>query len=333
MGTLWSSMSKTRIHADNNADVRGKNQGELAIINFIRKRFPKKRKEILKGIGDDAMVFRNGFVVSTDSFFENIHFDLRYFSIYALGYHTMAASLSDLAAMGAVPVCALVSLNLTKNIGLKDIEQLYKGFEKIAKRFNMDIAGGDVVTSPGFGLTITVIGRARTPLMRSGAKSGQALYVTNFLGLAEVGRVVLKENLPKRDYPDAINKHLFPEPRINEAQLIKKYVRSCIDTSDGLSTDAGHLAEESRVRIVIDAEHIPIHSEVGEFCNIRKCDPLQFILSSGEDFELLFTANKLPKIPKIKVFRIGRVMKGSGVHLSIRGKIRQIKPSGYEHLV
>jgi thiamine-monophosphate kinase len=331
-----------------------KNKGELSIIRFIRKKFPKKRKEILKGIGDDAMVFRNGFVVSTDSFFENIHFDLKYFSMYALGYHTMAASLSDLAAMGALPVCCLISLNLTKNIGVKEIEQLYNGFEKMAKRYKFDIAGGDIVTSPGFGMTITVIGRTKKSLMRSGAKPGQALFITNFLGLAEVGRSVLKYNLPQKEYQDAVNKHLFPEPRINEAQSIKQYATSCIDTSDGLSTDVIHLAEESRVKIVIDSEHIPIHSEVGEFCSIKKIDPLQFILSAGEDFELLFTARRLPggrlqvprakrqvpssknqspKISRLKIFKIGRIMKGRGVYVSERGKEKRIEPTGYEHLM
>lgn len=324
-----------------------RDQGELSLIRFIRKKFPKKRKEILKGIGDDAMVFRNGFVISTDSFFENIHFDLKYFSMYALGYHTMAASLSDLAAMGALPVCCLVSLNLTKNIGVKEIEQLYNGFEKMAKRYKFDIAGGDIVTSPGFGMTMTVIGRTRKSLMRSGAKPGQALFITNFLGLAEVGRSVLKYNLPQKEYQDAVNKHLFPEPRINEAQSIKQYATSCIDTSDGLSTDVIHLAEESRVKIVIDSEHIPIHSEVGEFCSIKKIDPLQFILSAGEDFELLFTARRLPggrsqiprnksqapKISRLKIFKIGKVMKGRGVYVSERGKEKCIEPTGYEHLL
>jgi thiamine-monophosphate kinase len=305
--------------------------GELAIINFIRKRFPKRRKEILKGIGDDAMVLRNGYVVSTDSFFESVHFDLKYFSMYAIGYHTLAASLSDLAAMAAHPVCALISLNLKAHTELEEIVELYKGFEKIAEHFKIDISGGDIVTSPCFGLTITVLGRIRKPLFRSGAQPGQSLYVTNFLGLAEVGRIVLKENFLKKDYPDSINKHLYPKPRINEAQAIKKYARSCIDTSDGLSTDSMHLAKESRVKIVIDAEHIPIHSEVGEFCSKKKLDPLEFILSSGEDFELLFTARRLPMIPGVKIFKIGRVMKGKGVYLSTRGRMRLIAASGYEH--
>lgn len=307
-------------------------QGELSIIRFIRKRFPGKRKEILKGIGDDAMVFRNGFVVSTDSFFENIHFDLKYFSMYALGWHTMAASLSDLAAMNAEPLCALVSLNLTKKIGLNDIKKLYQGFDKLGKKYAFDISGGDIVESPAFGLTITVIGRAGKPLMRSGAQPGQTLFVTNFLGLAEVGRAVLNEGLPCKQYPVAVDKHLYPEPRIKEARLLMKYAKACIDISDGLSTDANHLAVESNVKIILEKEHVPIHSEVGEFCAMTGIEPLDFILASGEDFELLFTARYLPKISGIKVFRIGKVMKGRGLFVSFRGKQRRISPTGYEHL-
>lgn len=309
-----------------------KHRGELAIIDFIRKRFPEKRKEILKGIGDDAMVFRNGFVVSTDSFFENIHFDLKYFSMDAVGWHTMAASLSDLAAMGAEPLCALVSLNLTKKIGLSDIKTLYQGFDKLGKKYAFDISGGDIVQSPGFGLTITVIGRARKPLMRSGAQPDQALFVTNFLGLAEVGRAVLDKGLPRKQYPAAVNKHLYPEPRIRESGLLKKYAKACIDISDGLSTDANHLTVESKVKIVLETEHVPIHSEVGKFCAMKGIEPLNFILASGEDFELLFTTRYLPKISGVKVFRIGKVMKGSGLFVSFRGKVKRISPTGYEHL-
>lgn len=305
---------------------------ELEIIEFIRKNTPLTRKEIIKGIGDDAMILRNGYVLSTDSFFEHVHFDRAYFNMDAVGYHTMAASLSDLAAMGSRPVCALVSLHLTHNITLKEIRVLYEGFQKLANRYKFDIAGGDVVAGPGFGLTITVLGRARRPLERSGACSGQGLYVTEFLGLAEVGRHVMQEQLSQRDFQDSIKKHLYPEPRLKEAVKIRKFASACIDTSDGLSTDAMHLVQESNVKIIIEAEHIPIHSEVGEYCNVRHIDPLDFILSSGEDFELLFTATNVPRLTGLKIFRIGRIEKGKGLYLLTHGSLRSLFSSGYEHL-
>lgn len=305
---------------------------ELAIIEYIRSRYPRQRKEIVKGVGDDAMVFRNGFVVSTDSFFEGIHFDMGYFTMQALGFHVMAASLSDLAAMAAKPICALISLSLTKRMKLEGIKQLYLGFEKLSRKYRFDISGGDLVASPAFGMTITVIGRTRRPLLRSGAAPGESLFVTNFLGLAETGRIVLQEDMVRSEYPESVNKHFYPEPRISEALVLKKYTNTCIDISDGLSTDTGHLADESNVKIVIETEHVPIHAEVGRLCNKLDIDPMDFILSAGEDFELLFTARRLPGIPHAKIFKIGNVTRGKGTFLSVRGQEQCIRPTGYEHL-
>ena len=307
-------------------------EGELEIIRYLRKRFPKRRSEISEGIGDDAMVLRDGYVITTDSFFERTHFDLEYFSFFNLGYHAMAASLSDIAAMGASPLAALISLCVSKKIGMTAIRELYDGIAELTRKYRCDISGGDIVKCPTFGLTITVIGRAKRPLLRSGAKPGNSLYVTNFLGLAEAGRIALKGKFKETEYPDAMKKHLFPEPRIKEAFKIRKYATACIDTSDGLSTDAFHLAEESGVRIVIDARHIPIHSEVGKLCAMQHKDPTEFILSAGEDFELLFTAPKMPRIPGMTVFKIGRIMKGRGLFLAQKGQERSIRPRGYSHV-
>jgi thiamine-monophosphate kinase len=308
------------------------NKGELEIIRYLRKRFPQRRNEIIKGIGDDAMVLKDGYVVTTDSFFDKTHFDLSYFSFFDLGYHTMAASLSDIAAMAASPVAVLVSLCIPQKIGIGAIRELYDGFSELVRKYRCDISGGDIVKCPTLGVTITVVGRAKKPLMRSGAKPGNFLYATNFLGLAEAGRIAFQHKYRESEYPDAMKKHLFPEPRIKEAFKMAKYATACIDTSDGLSTDAFHLAEESGVKIVIDAEHIPIHSEVGKLCALQHKDPTEFILSAGEDFELLFTAQKLPKIPGTAVFKIGRVMKGRGLFIVHEGRERSVKPRGYSHV-
>ena len=305
---------------------------ELEIIEYIKKRFPVRNEEIVRGIGDDAMVFRNGYVVSVDAFYEHVHFDRTYFSMTAIAHHTMAASLSDLAAMGARPLCALIALSCPGAVPLTDIKELYGGFASLSKRYTFDITGGDVVQGPGFGLVITVVGKARKVMTRSGARPAHGLYTTNFLGLAEVGRHVLKERLDKRDYHDSIEKHLYPQLRLKEASLIKPFVSACIDTSDGLSTDALHLAQSSGVRIVIEAPHVPVHSEVGEFCARRSIDPLTHILASGEDFELLFTASDIPRMKKMNIFKIGRVEKGNGVYLLQEGKTIALKPTGYEHL-
>ena len=307
-------------------------EGELEIIGYLRKRFPARRSEIIKGIGDDAMVLKDGYVVTTDSFFDKTHFDMSYFSFFNLGYHAMAASLSDIAAMAASPVAVLVSLCITQKTGIRAIRELYDGFSELTRKYRCDISGGDIVKCQSFGITITAIGRAKTPLLRSGARPGNSLYVTNFLGLAEAGRIALQHKYRESEYQEAMKKHLFPEPRIKEAFRIAKYATACIDTSDGLSTDAFHLAEESGVKVVIEAEHVPIHSEVGKLCALQHKDPTEFILAAGEDFELLFSAPKLPRIHDTRIYKIGRVGKGSGLFLSAGGREQRIHPSGYQHI-
>ncbi|MGQ9701493.1 MAG: thiamine-phosphate kinase [bacterium] len=303
---------------------------ELTLIKYIRKNFPQHQSAIVQGIGDDAMVFKNGHVVSTDSFVEGIHFDFRYFTPYDLGYHCLGASLSDLAAVSAKPICALVALYLPKNTKDYEIKQLYRGFKCICQRYRCDISGGDIIESPFWGLTITVIGSTRKPLLRSGAKPGDFLYATNYLGLAETGRIALSRGYSKSSFRQSIKKHLYPEPRIDESLKLRRFAHSGIDTSDGLSTDAFHIAEESKVKIII--ENIPIHPEVKLLLEKEKLSPYDFILSAGEDFELLITGKITKRIPGISLFKIGRILEGRGLYLSYGGALKKIHPTGYEHL-
>uniref|UniRef100_A0A7C6AFG4 Thiamine-monophosphate kinase n=1 Tax=candidate division WOR-3 bacterium TaxID=2052148 RepID=A0A7C6AFG4_UNCW3 len=304
--------------------------GELALIDYIRKRFHRKNPDISIGIGDDAMVLKNGIVVSTDSFVEGVHFEFRYFSKFALGYRAMCASLSDLAAMSAKPICALVSLYLPRRTKNNDVIQLYRGFGEICKKYQCDISGGDIIESPFWGITLTVIGKTKKPLLRSGAKPGDYLYTTGYLGLAETGRIVLSEGYKKRLFLQSIKRHLFPEPRIYEGLKIRKFANGGIDTSDGLSTDAFHLGTESKVRVIID--NIPIHPEVELLCKLKGISPVEFILSAGEDFELLIAAREIKNISGVKLFRIGRITKGKGIFILSNKKLKEISPSGYEHL-
>ncbi|MGB9721204.1 MAG: thiamine-phosphate kinase [bacterium] len=304
--------------------------GELALIDHIRKKFHRRHSDISVGIGDDAMVLKNGIVVSTDSFVEGIHFEFKYFSKFALGYRTMCASLSDLAAMSAKPICALISLYLPSKIKDSDIKELYKGFAKVCDRFQCDISGGDIIESPFWGMTITVIGKTKRPLLRSGAMPGDYLYTTGYVGLAETGRIVLSEGYKKSLFPESIRRHLYPEPRIYEALKLRKFAHCGIDTSDGLSTDAYHIASESKVRVVID--NIPIHPEVELLCKLKRLSPLNFILSAGEDFELMITGKNIENISGVKLFRIGKITKGKGIFILSKKKLKKISPSGYEHL-
>ncbi len=303
---------------------------ELSFIEYIRKNFSRRKDEIGVGIGDDAMIFKNGYAVSTDSFVEGIHFDCSYFTKYAIGYRCMSASLSDLAAVSAKPLCCLISLYLPEKTKKSDIVQLYHGFGSVCMKYHCDISGGDIVESPFLGITITVIGKTKKPLLRSGARSGDFLYITNYPGLAETGRIALSRGYNKKLFPESIKHHLYPEPRIMESQKLRGYLHAGIDTSDGLSTDAIHLAEESKVKIVI--EHIPIHPEVALLCRMQNKSPIEFVLSAGEDFELLLTGRLAKTTRGTKVLKIGRITEGKGVYIVSGKGIRRISASGYEHL-
>jgi thiamine-monophosphate kinase len=311
-----------------------KDFGELKLIERIKTIVRRRQADIITAIGDDACVLKDGTVATTDSFVEDVHFDLRYMNFFDIGTRTACATLSDIAAIAAEPKLLLVSLFLCSDLKVDEITQLYRGMETIAKMFSVEIAGGDVVSSKTFSLTLTALGKTKKPILRSTARPGDFLYATGYLGLAEAGRLALKNRLSKKEFKTAIDRHLAPIPRIREALKLKKSISALIDTSDGLSTDASHLATESKVRIEIYKSALPIHPAVKEISRHLSVPLDKLLLHSGEDFELLFTSPQKipPKILNVKVTKIGFVKKGSGVYLIDEKRQSRLRPGGYEHL-
>lgn len=305
---------------------------ELELIRRIRRAFPRNHRAVLVGIGDDALVLRGGMVVSTDAFVDGVHFIGAATSYLDIGARCMAGALSDLAAMAAEPVCALVALCLPKRTAQRNVDDLYRGFRIMASRYRCDISGGDMVASRTLVIAITVIGRTRRPLLRSGARAGQRLWCTGFLGLAETGRQVLNRHGDARVFRASVQRHRRPFPRIKEALTLRRWARAGIDTSDGLSTDALHLAEESDVGIVLHSAAIPVHPEVARYCRERGLDPIDYILSAGEDYELLFTTARVPRSPDVALAAIGEVVRRRGLYLERQGRARRIDATGYQHL-
>jgi len=310
-----------------------KDIGELKLIEEIRRIVKKRRREVLIGIGDDGCVLSDNTVLTTDAFVQGVHFDLKYMSFGNIGERVVGATLSDLAAMGAQPICILVSLLLPPHLKIEDVLECYKSMERSAERFNTEIAGGEVVSSPSFSLVLTAFGKAENPVLRKGANPGDRVFITGEIGLAEAGRLALKNGLDKTFFKRAIDKHLSPVPRLKEAEVIGSYVSAMIDTSDGLSTDCFHLACESRVKIEILFDKLPISREAEQMSDILKIPLEGFVLDSGEDYELLFTSkrNVPDKILETRITEIGKVKRGRGVWLVKDGKEREIKPRGYEH--
>jgi thiamine-monophosphate kinase len=320
--------------------------GEFGLIDLIKRRILSKDKRVLVNIGDDAAVIKPSedklLVFTTDTLLEKVHFDLRYFTFEQIGWKAMVANLSDIAAMGALPKFALVTIGLPQSISVENVISIYDGMNKIARRYNCKVIGGDTLFSPrGIFISIALSGEVEKEFLvkRSGARKGDLLCVTGDLGEAQAGLEFLKKN-PKKKSP-IIRKHLNPFPRINEARALVKNLKisSMIDISDGLSSELFHLTEENNLGAIIYEEKIPISPNCIKAGNLLKRSPLLWALSSGEEYELLFTFSRkeLPHLEKVKrkfkVSVIGMILdKKEGIYLMEKsGKRKKLRKSGFMH--
>ncbi|MCB9757401.1 MAG: thiamine-phosphate kinase [Candidatus Omnitrophica bacterium] len=291
--------------------------GELALIDWMRKHCVCS-SAVKTGIGDDTAVLplntREDLLLTTDLLVEGTHFTKSTLP-HLVGRKALARNLSDIAAMGGTPTCAVVSLGLPTNTPTTYVRKVYQGLNRLAKAFSVSIVGGDTVKSRTFVINIALLGRVAKgrAILRSGARVGDHIFVSGCLGGS------LKSD-----------RHLTFTPRIAHAQyLLKNFCPTAmIDISDGLAGDLGHLLEESRVGAVIDEEKIPLHRGAS----------LKAGLYDGEDFELLFTvrpnqADKLLKQNNKSFFRIGAIIKDQN-KLYVRQKnddIRLIPAQGFTH--
>ena len=323
---------------------------ERAILSGLRMRAASGQgnASLRVGIGDDAAVLalRRGeeIVVTTDFSLEDVHFRRGWHPPEAVGHKCLARGLSDIAAMGARPVAAFVSLAVPREFtrGRRSwVDRFYDGLLALAERWRVPLAGGDLAQSPGgsrarAAADIVVVGaveRGRA-LLRSGAQAGDALYVTGTLGgaaaeLEAVTRTPRKFRNVTVATPE--HPHFFPEPRIpiGLALVRRRLATAAIDISDGLSVDLQHLCEESGVRAEVDAALLPIGAGA----------TLKDALHGGDDYELLFTANAGARIPRsiagVPVHRIGRMLRPQAARPQMTlvedGRRRELKPEGWQH--
>ncbi len=307
--------------------------GEAALIRLIE-RTVSSRGQVKLGIGDDACVLKDGTVITTDAYAEGVHFDSDYMTFRQIGTRCACAAISDVVAMGAAPQVVLVALAMAGKMHNVQVRALYHGIEDVCSELSCEVGGGDIILADKLLLALTVTGKAKQPKLRSRARAGDHLYVTGHLGSAEAGRLALKHSLSRRHYSRLVQRHLKPLPRLAVVKKLFRKIRGLIDTSDGLATDAHHLAQESKVRIVLEPESFPILPQTLELCALLRTDPLHFALCSGEDYELLFTSiDLIPKNVKgIPVTRIGQVEAGAGLYLKRQGRTTKVRTHGYDHL-
>ncbi len=325
--------------------------GELALLKAIRARTAqtapvRAKSRVQLGIGDDCALLRpragEELAVTTDLSIEGRHFRLDWHPPESVGHRTLARGLSDLAAMGARPVAAFLSLGLPRGLTVADgvsaswVTRFLDGLLDLAAEHRVPLAGGDLAESPIAIADIVLTGAVPQgkALLRSGARPGDRIYVTGALGgaaaeLAALG--VSPAKFEKAKVSGGPAPHLFPQPRVAQGIWLRKrgLASAAMDLSDGLSTDLAHLCEESEVAAEVDAEALPLGPGA----------TLAMALHGGEDYELLFTAPETARIPRgiagVAVRAIGRMVPWKAgrppVVLSSELGSQPLEPRGWEH--
>jgi len=318
----------------------GRAIGELELIQRIRAGVgARKSAAVALGIGDDCAILRpprgHEVLVTTDFSLEGRHFRRDWHPADAVGHRALARGLSDLAAMGAKPLAAFLSLALpgemtASRAGRKWIDDFFAGLDNLAEEFGVPLAGGDTSEAPG-GLVladIVLVGSAPVgrSLRRSGGRAGDRLYVTGSLGgsAAELAKLAAGGRIKRAgEHP-----HLYPVPRVRVGvELVRRRLATAaIDLSDGLSTDLAHVCAESRVGAEVWEAALPLAPGA----------TLEQALHGGEDYELLFAAPESVKmqgrVAGVPVTCIGRLVRGTGAWVvGVDGRRQVLEAKGWEH--
>ena len=318
--------------------------GEHALIARIRQRITSPQWVVI-GPGDDAAaiepVRRELEVVTTDAQVEGVHFDRRFVPADAIGHRALAVNLSDLAAMGARPRAALLSMALPASLEIEAFDGIVNGFLALAARYGVALIGGNITQTPGpMVLNVTAMGSAhrRKMLTRDGARAGDEVWVTGMLGDAAVGLLALQED---HTAADLTTRYLRPDPRVRAGLLLGKngVATSCMDLSDGLADGVRQIAQASSVGMTLDGSSIPIGQESREWLSRKGRDPIEVALRGGDDFELVFTvrprqAGRLRAVRRhlgdLPITRIGVVTRAPRLVVK-EGRGERELPEGYEH--
>lgn len=326
--------------------------GEFGLINKLSDGCLVRKDHVIKAIGDDAAVFIQPagevVLVTTDMMVERVHFLINATTGYNLGYKSLAVNLSDIAAMGARAREAFISIAIPERCSIEFIEEIYNGMKQLAARFQVNLLGGDTTGSQkDLVINVVVVGSAPKEeiLYRCGAKNGDVIFCTGYLGDSRAGSHLIVNEIVEESETFKIlkNAHLMPRPYLKEGRFLARCggVHAAIDISDGLSSDLGHILEQSRVGAKLYAEKIPVSENLKTFCRLFHFDPVRYAVAGGEDYVLLFTAapdqaNKI--IVKYRetfnnpLFEIGKITDSNQLEIEFPGgKKEQIIPTGWDH--
>ena len=318
---------------------------EDQLIERVSRQFPFTGDGLEVGIGDDAAVLRPApnkeYIVTTDAFLENVHFLRKVHPARAVGYKAVARATSDIAAMGGRPRYFFLTLGLPDSCTETWLDGFLGGMAHAARRFGMLLAGGDTTKYPSVIASLTILGEVDRgkAILRSGARPGDLLCVSGTLGEAELGLQLMQRKLHRQKrWTRLLRKHFHPEPRLALGQWLAahRYASCMIDTSDGLSTDLGHICKASGVGARVCASKIPAVKIPPELRR-KGFDPLRMALHGGEDYELLFTmprrfSSRLPRtISGLRVTVIGEITREKKIVLiGPDGISAPLQPGGWD---
>ena len=326
--------------------------GEFGFIKKISRGCLIRPDNVIKAIGDDAAAFtiepNRVSLITTDLLVERVHFIRNSITGFDLGHKSLAVNLSDIAAMGGKAREAFVSIAIPQDCALEYLEAFYDGMKNLAARFDVNILGGDTTSSKeDLIINIVVQGTvAKTEMLcRDAACPGDVIVSTGCLGDSKAGLHLILNNIPTdtEDLQALYRAHVLPEPHLHEGRFLASQpgTHAGIDTSDGLSSDLGHIAEESQVGATLYSDKIPVSESLLKFCSRFNFDLIEYALSGGEDYTLLCTvapesaeeiAAKFQAEFKRPLFRIGEINDKNRLDIIYPdGSSKPIAPTGWNH--
>ena len=334
---------------------------EDRLVELLESRYRARRRDVLLGIGDDAAIIQASgpIAVSNDVLVEGVDF-LPDTDPRRLGMKALAVNLSDLAAMGASPLHALLALGMPPRTGLDWFEAFHDGFRSSAGEYGVAVIGGDLSSSPTLFASVTVLGKPAAAgfLTRSGAKAGDELWVSGTLGASAAGLRLLLEGyrlvgdegvrgpsgrlLRSAHTPEIrrlIRHQLSPRPMVELGTTLaeRSLATAAIDISDGLSRDLHRLCRASGTGAVVERDALPADSAIPELSKLLGMDPVATALYGGEDYGLLFSVprQKSASVTRLAgrfaLRRIGALTAGPAVLLAARGRTEPIPDAGFDH--
>ena len=337
----------------NLCDMQIKDMGEFAVIELLKGTVTVQRSgpnhgtdfgyRLLVDNGDDAAAWRTGEATelfTTDTMVEGVHFNRNTTPWNDLGWKSLASNISDIAAMGGLPMYALVTLGLPPETDVDHIKELYAGMMQIGNTYGVAVVGGDLVRSPVVFITISLTGlHPGNPMLRTAARAGDGIGVTGYVGSSGAGLRLLLEDTPAPSAAAAYlsESHRRPHPAAEQGRLLAKIgVETAMDISDGLADDLAKLCRASGLSARIYADRVPVHPLVKQ---TYPEDWLDLALNGGEDYQLLFTAQSrlmskvLPHLPEGSA-QIGEITEGRAGEVVIVGSDGQetaAAPGGWDH--